>query len=324
MPPTRALCVSLTLAFALALSTPPLPALADAYDSGPAIYAALRTLPSTGIVIGGRRIDVAFADGAPGLDRALVLAWVRRSADAIWTYFGRYPVKHLRLLIVADDSDRIHTGTTFGYDGSVIRVHVGRRANAEAFAKDWILVHEMVHAALPDLPRQSLWVQEGEAVYLEPIARAQAGQLDPREVWRWSLVGMPKGQPEPGDEGLDRTHTWGRTYWGGAAFWMQAEVEIRERTHGRVGLQTAFRAINRASGGDAAEWSVAHMMEVGDAATGGHELSTLYSQMKAPTRVDLDGLFARLGVALQDGQVVFDDAAPLAAVRREITAPPPS
>ena len=222
----------------------------------------------TEIAIGDSRIDVAFTDGAPGLDRALVLAWVRRSAEAIRTYFGRYPVKHLGLLIVADGSDRIHTGTTFGYAGSAIRVHVGRKADTGAFAKDWILVHEMVHAALPDVPRKSLWVQEGEAVYLEPIARAQAGQLDPREVWRWSLVGMPKGQPEPDDEGLDRTPTWGRTYWGGAAFWMRAEVEIRERTHGRVGLQTTFRAINRASGGDTAEWSVAHMMEVGDQGDG--------------------------------------------------------
>ena len=44
------------------------------------------------------------------------------------------------------------------------------------------------------------------------------------------------------------------------------------------------------------------------------ELSTLYRQMKdTPTRVDVDGLFARLGVALTKGQVVFDDTAPLAA-----------
>jgi hypothetical protein len=295
------------------------------YDSGQAIYAALRQPPSERIVLDGGEVDVLFADGAPGLDRARTLAWVRKSAGAIRVYFGRFPVKRLGLLIVTDDGSRIHTGTTFGFDGSAIRVYVGRDAGQDAFDADWILVHEMVHAALPNVPRDSLWVQEGQAVYVEPIARAQAGQIDPSEVWRWALSGMPKGQPKDGDEGLDHTHSWGRTYWGGAAFWLLADVQIRERTHGRLGLQTALRAINRASGGNTAQWSVEQLMRVGDAATGGSELSSLYARMKAtPTPVDLDGLFAKLGVAARDGQPVFDDAAPWAAIRRQITTRPAS
>lgn len=328
MPDRRLLSVSLGAVLTATLALPLVaPALAqpDAYESGHAIYAAVRSQPATPITVGASRIDVVFADGAPGLDRTRVTAWVRRSAAALATYFGRYPVQHLYLLIVADDGDGIHSGVTFGYDGSAIRVHVGRNAGQDAFDKDWILVHEMVHAALPNVPRESLWVQEGEAVYIEPIARAQAGQLDPKEVWRWSLVGMPKGQPGPDDEGLDRTHSWGRTYWGGAAFWLQAEVEIRQRTHGQTGLQTAFRAINQASGGNTAEWSVDRMLATGDAATGGHELTALYAQAKAtPMRVDLAGLFARLGVAMKDDQVIFDDTAPLANLRRQITSPPRS
>jgi hypothetical protein len=319
-----AACCGVALAAAAwATLIPPVQAQPDAYESGRAIYAALRSQPATPLAIGDSRIDVVFADGAPGLDRARVLAWVRKSATALQTYFGRYPVKHLGLLIVADDGDGIRSGVTFGFDGAAIRVHVGRNAGQDAFDKDWILVHEMVHAALPNVPRESLWVQEGEAVYLEPIARAQAGQLAPAEVWRWSLVGMPKGQPEADDLGLDHTHSWGRTYWGGAAFWLQAEVAIRERTHGRLGLQTAFRAINRESGGNTAVWTVDRMMAVGDAATGGHELATLYARAKdAPMTVDLKSLFARLGVAMRGDQTVFDDTAPLAALRRQITKPP--
>lgn len=295
----------------------------ESYRNGGSIYRALRGAPADTIEIGDSHIDVVFADGAPGLDRQPVLDWVRRGAMAIRTYFGRFPVPRLPLLIVADDGNSIHGGVTFGFRGPAIRITVGRQARAEAFAKDWVLVHEMVHAAMPSVPEQSTWVMEGEAVYIEPIARAQAGQIDPSEVWKWSLDGMPKGQPQPGDLGLDRTHSWGRTYWGGASFWLLAEVEIRERTHGRVGLQTAFRAINRESGGNTVEWTVEHMMAVGDTATDGHELSALYEKMKdAPERVDLDGIFARLGVAMNGGTVVFDDSAPLASLRRLITGPP--
>jgi hypothetical protein len=293
-----------------------------AYESGAQVYAGVRTLPSERIEVGGGEIDVHFADPAkPHHDE--VIAWVRRSAVALSTYFGRFPVRRLDLLIVSVDGEGVHGGTTFGFDGSAIRVHVGRDTSAKSFTDDWILVHEMVHASLPNVPRHSLWVQEGQAVYVEPIARAQAGLLDPREVWRWALIGMPKGEPADGDLGLDGTHTWGRTYWGGAAFWMRADIEIRQRTHNRIGLQTALRTINRESGGNTAEWSVEQLMATGDAATGGHELSTLYQSLKdQPEPMDLAAVFAQLGVAMHVDQVAFDDRAPLADIRRAITAPP--
>jgi hypothetical protein len=37
---------------------------------------------------------------------------------------------------------------------------------------------------------------------------------------------------------------------------------------------------------------------------------------------DINGLLARLGVGERDGKVVFDDRAPLAAIRRAITEVP--
>ena len=52
-------------------------------------------------------------------------------------------------------------------------------------------------------------------------------------------------------------------------------------------------------------------------------LSELYEQMRArPVYVDLDSLWRELGVKLVGREVVFDDNAPLAPIRRAITAPP--
>ena len=73
-------------------------------------------------------------------------------------------------------------------------------------------------------------MEEGLATYIEPIARVQAGELPAKQIWRDMLDGMPKGEPQPGDKGLDRTHTWGRTYWGGALFCLVADVQIRVAT----------------------------------------------------------------------------------------------
>jgi hypothetical protein len=293
------------------------------YSDAPQLYAALTDQPHTRLQVAGGTIDVVFADGAPGLDRARVLAWIHKSAVAVSTYFGRFPVSHVGLLVIADDGAAVGSGTTYGFGASAIRIHVGRAADDAAFQRDWVMVHEMTHLALPRVPRNSLWVQEGNATYIEPIARAQAGQLDPAAVWRWCLEDMSRGQPQPGDQGLDRTATHGRIYWGGAMFWLLADVQIREQTRGRKSLQDALRAINRRSGGITAEWSVDQVMKVGDEATGVPVLTSLYAQMGAtPVQVDLDGLFGRLGMAERGGAVVFDDGAPLAALRRQITAAP--
>jgi len=297
----------------------------DDYGSGDQLYAALARQPHTRLTIGGGVIDVVFADGAAGLDQARVLAWIRTSAIAVTTYFGRFPVSHVGLLVIAAPGAKIGSGTTYGFDDSAIRIHVGREAGVDAFRNDWILVHEMTHLALPRVPERSTWLLEGNATYVEPIARAQAGQLDPAAVWRWSLEGMPKGEPQVGDQGLDETATWGRTYWGGATFWLLADVRIRQATHGRLGVQDALRAINQRSGGNTARWSVDQVMAAGDAATGTHVMAQLYADMRStPVVVDLLDLFRRLGVSETAGVVAFDETAPLAKIRRLITAPPPS
>ena len=285
--------------------------------------ASSRAAPDAQIQVGGGAIDIVYSDGASGLDRVLIQDWIRTSAQAVTIYFGRFPVSHVRLVVMANDGRSVG-GTTFGFGGgSLIRLNVGRSADAAALKRDWVLVHEMTHLALPQLPRSGLWLQEGNATYVEPIARAQAGQMDAAEVWKWTIDEMPAGQPKPGEGGLNNTQDHRRTYWGGAAFWLVADVRIRERTHNRIGVQAALQAINRKSGGNTADWTMDQVMAAGDAATGGTELAELYTQMgKNGSPVDIDALLVQLGVGLQGNKVVFNDAAPLAAIRRQITAAP--
>ncbi len=119
------------------------------------------------------------------------------------------------------------------------------------------------------------------------------------------------------------THTWGRTYWGGALFFFLADVEIRERSRGRRSLDDALRGILEAGGDVRAGWSLEQALEAGDRAVGGgwSVLSRLHAaQGKTPAPVDLDAVFRRLGVSQADGRVVYDDAAPLASIRRSLSS----
>ncbi|MDH7640447.1 hypothetical protein [Sphingomonas oryzagri] len=295
----------------------------DAYDEPDAMYAALFRQPHITLPMVGGTIDVTFADGASGIDRRLVVDWIRLAGRAMIAYFGRYPVDRYRLLVIAEPGETVGHATTFGYAGPATRIRVGTHADATAFANDWVLVHEMVHTALPDLPRRALWLQEGNATYVEPVARAQAGQLTEEDVWRQAVAGMPGGEPRPGDGGMDGTRAHNRLYWGGATFWLRAEVEIALRTSGRKMLRDAMRGMNRASGGNAATWTPEQLMAAGDAATGVDILAGLYEAF-AHRRVgtDLPTLFSRLGViARPDGSVRLDDRAELAWLRRRICIP---
>jgi hypothetical protein len=318
----RALVAALLAALAGAL-----PFLADAqteYMRGNRMpYDAFDKLLKTDLDVPGGVIHVAFAPGEIALPKEKVLDWVRTSANSVATYYGRFPVRELKLLIVPVDGPRVRGGTTWGYRGAAIRLMLGRDADENNLRRDWVMVHEMVHLALPDLAEQHAWLSEGLAVYIEPIARVQAGDLMAAEIWQAMMRDMPKGLPEAGDRGLDNTDTWGRRYWGGAMFCLLADIQIRKATGNRLGLQDAMRGVIAAGGNHEQDWPIARVLATADKAVGVNVLTRLHNEMgDKPVAPDLAALWRDLGLLRRGEALEFDDAAPLAAVRKAITARP--
>ena len=276
---------------------------------------------SSEIQLADATIEIIYTGDAAAMDRNEVREWIAASASAVQSYYGRFPVRHVRIRIEAGEGRGAKSGTTYAYNGALIRVGVGRYSDNADLKRDWIMTHEMVHLAMPEFGDQHAWLEEGLATYVEPIARAQVGQLSEKTIWRDMLQDMPKGLPAPGDQGLDNTHTWGRTYWGGALFYLIADVRIRERTGNSIGLQDALRAIVANGGNVEVSWDVRRTLAMGDKATGTHVLTELYEEMRAtPVTPDLAQLWRSLGVKLSRDSVEFDDTAPLAAIRKGITA----
>lgn len=274
------------------------------------------------VPVPGGEIAIELTRESASLDRAALIAWVRRSAETVAGFYGRFPVPTTRLLVTPRPGRGVGGGRTWAEDGGLIQIRVGEATTAADFADDWVLVHEMTHLALPSLPEAQEWLEEGLATYVESLARAQAGDLGPEAVWAGFVKGMPNGLPQSGDRGLDRTHTWGRTYWGGALFCLLADLEIRRRTDNARGLQDALRAI-LASGNMESSSVAGSLFAIGDRAVGVPVLEQLYArQGEAPVATDLDALWRRLGVIPQGPTVRFDDSAPDADIRRSLTAPP--
>lgn len=251
-----------------------------------------------------------------------VLHWISTARRAVDHYYGRFPVSNLLIRVSSHPGDGEPSGTTYGdEDGAFIRLGIGVDTTNDELQSSWVMTHEMVHTAFPQVGEEHHWIEEGLATYVEPIARAQVGDLSVDYLWQETLEGMPKGLPREGDQGLDNTHTWGRTYWGGALFCLLADVQIRERTHNRRGLQDALRGILAAGGNIQSEGEIADTLRIADKAVGVPVLEELYAQMKdKPVDVDLPVLWKKLGVSLNDGKVVYDDTAPDAAIRKAITS----
>ncbi len=272
------------------------------------------------IEIRGSTLCLQIDDPSPSR-RQLLHTWAVRSANIVANYYGRFPAPLAVLNLRSMEGTGVGGGRTTNDAGLMIAVSVGREATETTLSDDWVLVHEMVHLALPEVGRRHNWLAEGLATYVEGIARAQFGNREIADVWAENRHSMPMGLPRSGEGGMDQTPTWGRTYWGGALYCLQADVAIRERTGNRVGLQTALRAILKETGGYGFERNIDEVLRSGDAATGTRVLEDLYERSKTtPQAVDLDSLWSRLGVPTDPKTQPFDDRAPLAAIRIAITA----
>jgi hypothetical protein len=278
------------------------------------------------IQVGGASVQVNVDGGRTDLSDSKIVDWVERAVRAVGVYYGRFPVAYARVEIrrVPDVSGVFH-GMTFPGDTGIpyTRISVGQHTREGQLLDDWMMTHEFTHIGFPAMADQHHWIEEGLATYVEPVARAQAGQIPVSRVWKELVEGLPQGQPQKGDGGLDHTRTWGRTYWGGALYCLMADVEIRRRTGNHKGLQDALRAIVAAGGTIEQEWSIERALQTGDAATDTTAMMDLYNRMKdAPAPIDLAELWRLLGVEYRNKDVSFRDDAPLAAARRAITAAP--
>jgi hypothetical protein len=213
-------------------------------------------------------------------------------------------------------------------DGPLRRGHRDRRRRAarrpRISAGDWVLVHEMVHTALPGPRRDpSTGSRRGSRRTSSRSSRRRAGLRTTAQVWaEWVTRNAPRTARGRETAGSTATPTWGAHLLGRrallpargrrdpAAHEQRALARRRppRRPGRRAGASRRAGPVERVSSG----W--------GDAATGVPVLRELYDKMAvAPVGVDLADLWKRLGVSVRGNAVTFDDAAPLASVRRGIT-----
>ncbi len=313
MPKTRNSRVSPILALFLALALmlvqePP----ADAATNGGEQF----------LTLGGSRLSFIVGHGDLSVSRADLAHYVKDAARAVIAYYGSFPVSKAVIHFVPSDDDGIGLGTsTFNDDEGcgVIVINIGENTTRRQLKESWTLTHELMHLAFPVVSHHSRWLAEGIATYVEPIGRMRIGNISREEVWGDLLHNLHKGLPRQGERGLHFSHNFDRVYWGGALYCLLADVEIRQKTKNRLGLEDALRSIAKQGGTAASDWDAEEAVHAGDKGLGVDVLHNLYTKMAdKPVSIDVVAYLRKLGVVKSGSSVRFDETAPLSAVRRAI------
>lgn len=282
------------------------------------------SIPSRVLAFGDSRLRVIYDPENFKIPERDINEWVLRSARSAAGFFGRFPVGEVSIAIQPGRGRGIVEGEATANPRPRIRIVLGRDTPLLQLKRDSTMVHEMAHLGFPDIDDKHLWLHEGFATYVESIGRAQLREVKPAEVWGYFTRIMEQGLPaEDETRGLDRTRSEDRRYYGGALFWLMADIEIRKRTQNTRGVQDAIRAILAAGGSLSVEWTPERALGIGDQAVGVPVLTELFATWKkSAVSPDLGALWTSLGVSRESGRTILVNNAPLAHIRRAITAPP--
>jgi hypothetical protein len=315
---------SMGVAVGLARATAPNTYQLMAHEIPVATYLAFGKLTQRTLDIDGARLEVAQLDGA--LDQSFddLTAWIGTSARAVRDFYGVFPVPRASVTVIPiPRRDSVVFGKVLPESEPGIALLVGQHAARRDLYSDWILVHELFHLGVPSFLEEGKWLDEGLATYYEPIIRVRAGLYTETEMWTELATSMPQGLPAFEKLGLAKADDRAGIYWGGALACLVADVEARKREP-RRGLEVGLRALREAGGNASEVWSLAEVVATVDRALAAPTLTPImHAHVRRGTPFDLRALFAALGVNRDaHGVVRLSESAPLAAVRRAITAKP--
>lgn len=190
--------------------------------------------------------------------------WVAHTAGTVADITGQYPVDNGQALILPMPSRSGPVPWGELQRGGLPSVHLFVNPNhkMQDFYQDWTASHEFSHTLLPKTEYADRWISEGMATYYQYIIMARSGVLTPDVAWDKMRQGLIKGRKASNNHSLRDAKGTKHAYWGGAAFFMLADLALREKNKR---LDDVLAALHDCCVPSAKQWQTTDFMKKLDA-----------------------------------------------------------
>ena len=187
--------------------------------------------------------------------------WLVDIAKSLENYLGDYPASQTQVILIPKPKYKnspVPWGSFSRGNGFGILFVVVPSVGIEDFYADWTATHEFSHQLLPKINYDDIWLSEGLSSYLQYVLMGQANVIPPEHAWSKLFSGLKRGEkgtkklkPETLQQASERRSRGGRAgrtmriYWSGALYFMKADVALRERSGGKIGLNDVLLRFNR-------------------------------------------------------------------------------
>ncbi len=264
---------------------------------------ALGSLRPVTLEVAGGRLQVAHVGPPLAIGDAALHETLLDAAATAALPLGHLPAPSVQVLVFTREGSSVHFGMAERGGGPGVLLLVGQDVSREGLRRDWVMVHEFLHLVHPHLPREEAWFGEGLATYLGPVLRARAGWIDADDAASELFDGFRRGAKSTGglslraeSRALDRRHRYWAVYWGGAAILLQADLELRCRSHGARSLDDLLRALHDLTDPDAPPRPLAsYLRQLPDTLSAPLE-EAMAERLDAPGFLPLTAIYERLGI----------------------------
>ena len=279
-------------------------------------------------------LEIAAPRGRVSVNAARLATWLDSAAMNVAQAYGRFTQAPLQVVLVpvargrGDSTEPVPFGHVIRDGGEAVQFFVNPEQPLEHFVADWTATHEFAHLLLPYVEHDENWIAEGFASYYQNVLMARGGHYTAAKAWRKLIEGFRRGERAVPHLTLESAMPLGgwdgimKTYWGGAAVFLLADLELRTDGGDALTLDDVLARLRQCCLPSARTWSGARLFAKLDRLAGRKVFMPLYERYRARrTLPPWQDATTRLGVRLDGGRAVFDNSAPLAAVREAIMAP---
>jgi len=280
------------------------------------------------IAVPGAMLRLSMIAGKSPMNNDAIADWVRATATDVSLAYGSFPNPSPQIVVVPVPGSRsaVPFGQVIRDGGVTVELTVDPAEPLEEFLADWKATHEFSHLMLPYITRDHRWISEGFAQYYQNVLMTRSGAYDETYTWQKIHDGLERGRqsrPElsPNGAAANGSRSGGmKVYWAGAALALMADVELRERSNGKEGLNDVLGRFQSCCLPARDVWSGPEFFARLDTLISEPLFTPLYKRYAETAGFpDTSDLLARLGVSVSNGKVSLKRNAELAEIRKSIT-----